>query len=193
MKRSLPILSLGVSLTLGLMLLNSPTAAATEPEWYDCRTREVFTPAKRAWCDRWNKIQNGTFIVPASLDPNPEYITVILKNGRYERQDGKFFVELVNQRGWNAFGDLNGDGTPDAAVILGVALDPTGKQIGTYLSAVMNVDSKARAITPVKLGDRILLGDTLKIENQRVIVPFLTQTELIKQVYTFYEGLRKQP
>lgn len=191
MKRSLSILSLGVNLTLGLMLLNPPTTVATEPEWYDCRTREVFTPAKQAWCDRWNKIQNGTFIVPTSLEPQPQYTTITLKNGRYERPDGKFFVELVNQRGWHTFGDLNGDGNLDAAVIFGVALDPTGKQIGTYLSAVLDVDSKARAITPIKLGDRILLGDTLKIENQRVIVPFLTQTKLIKQVYVFYEGLRK--
>ncbi|WP_181314406.1 hypothetical protein [Phormidesmis priestleyi] len=56
----------------------------------------MFTLDKKAWCDRWQTLQNGTFTVPTSLDPNPKCNPVTLKNGRYQREDGKFIVELVN-------------------------------------------------------------------------------------------------
>lgn len=169
---------------LSLPLLQSTAARADVPGiWYNCNTRERFTPAKRVWCDRWRRVQNATFIVPTHLDPNPVFTRVRLENGRYQGPDGRFGVELVNQQGWSTFGDLNNDGRQDAVVILGVALDPDGQSIATYLTAVMDVDRAVQAIVPLRLGDRILLNAPITIRNQQVTVPLLTQTAVINRTY----------
>lgn len=89
----------------------------------------------------------------------------------------------MNQKGWVAFGDFNNDRKKDAAVIFGVALDPDSKAVATYLTAVLDVDGKAQALTPVKLGERIILGDALTIDNKRIAVPLLTATEVINRAY----------
>ena len=180
--------------TLGsVVTLPAKVMATQEAFWYNCRTREVFTPEKRAWCDRWQVLQNATLTVPASLAPNPDYIQVTLKNGRYQRSDQKFNVELVNEKGWMAFGDLNGDGKTDAAAILGVALDPNGKSIGTYLTAVMDVDGKARSLAPTKLGERIRLNAPIRIADGSIVVPFLTMTEATDRIFVIHEMLREKP
>ncbi|MFB2839297.1 hypothetical protein [Floridanema evergladense] len=178
---------IGLSLLIAILgsgvVRETKVMAQTEYTWYNCRTREVFTPEKQAWCDRLFKLQNATYKVPKNLNSNPEYITVTLKNGRYQRQDNRFIVELVNQRGWLTFGDINNDGKEDAAVIFGVALDPNGKAIGTYLTAVLDIDGKRQALTPIKLGERIMLNGPIAIENDRIIIPFLTRTEVINRIY----------
>lgn len=157
--------------------------AENKADWYNCRTREVFTPEKRIWCDRWQRLQNASYEVPKNLDPKPEYTTVTLKNGRYQQKDQRFIVELVNEKGWMAFGDINNDGKEDAAVIFGVALDPQGKAIGTYLTAVLDVDGKQQSLTPIKLGERIMLNGPIAIDNDRITIPFLTATEVINRIY----------
>lgn len=157
--------------------------AQTPPSWYNCRTRERFTPAKRLWCSRWQTLQTITLVVPTTLDSNAELTTVTLTNGRYQRADGRFFVELVNERNWFTFGDLNEDGKQDAAVIFGVALDPDGRAVATYLTAVMDIDGAAQAITPIRLGERIRLNGPITIADQQVKVPLLTMTEVIDRAY----------
>lgn len=145
-----------------------------QPVWYNCLTREVFTPQKQAWCDRWQTLQNATYIVPTSLAESPEYTSVRLEAGRYQFAGSQTQVELVNEPGWLAFGDLDGDGKTDAAVIFGLALDPDGAAVGTYLSTVLDIDGAARALNPVKLGERIALNSPIAIADQRVVVPVLS-------------------
>lgn len=164
--------------------------AAENPVWYDCSTRERFSPEKQVWCDRLRTLQNSDFIVPTSLDANPTYTTVTLTNGHYQQENQQFFVELVNERNWLTFGDINGDGRVDAAVIFGVALDSNGRQVGTYLTAVLDVDSRAQALTPIKLGERIMLNAPIAIQNNQIIVPFLTQTEVFDRTYQIDMTLR---
>ncbi len=166
--------------------------AETGVIWYNCRTREVWPAEKQAWCDHWKKLQNATYTVPASLNSNDELIQVTLTNGRYQREDGKLIVELVNEKNWMAFGDLNGDGKQDAAVVLGVALDPSGKTVETYLTAVLNVDGNMQAIAPIRLGERIMLNGPLSIGDRAITVPFLTQKEVINRIYVLHETLKEQ-
>ena len=169
-----------------------PTAVSeAQLIWYNCLTRERFTPAKQVWCQRWQKLQNAAFTVPTTLDPNPDYKTVTLEAGRYQQADGKYIVELVNQSGWLTFGDLNQDGKTDAAVIFGVALDPDGKAIATYLTAVLDIDADAQALTPIRLGERITLNGPIAIEQGRITVPFLTRTEVINRAYMIDQTLRE--
>lgn len=159
------------------------TAPVPEPIWYNCLSREVFSPEKQTWCQRWQTLQNATYTVPANLDPDPEYISVTLENGRYQQEDGQLIVELVNEKGWIAFGDLNEDGREDAAVIFGVALDPEGRAVATYLTTVLDVEGAAQALFPIKLGERIMLNAPIAITQNRVVIPFLTATEVINRAY----------
>lgn len=187
---------LGLSLAIALIIAIASRGGGkaqesepiTEPRWYNCRTLEVFTPEKQAWCDQLQKLQNATYTVPTGLEPSADYTTVTLQNGRYQRDDGQFFVELVNEQNWLAFGDINGDGNDDAAAIFGVALDPDGRQLATYLTAVLDVDGTAQALSPIRLGERILLGGPITIDTNRINLPFLTQTELIERAFVI-EGM----
>jgi uncharacterized lipoprotein YbaY len=176
-------LGLGIAILGSVGRLELKAMAETEPAWYNCLTREVFTPEKKIWCDRWKTLQNATLIVPINLGSNPKYTTITLNNGRYQQKDGSLIIELVNQKGWMAFGDINNDGKTDATAIFGAALDPNGKSIATYLTAVLDIDGKAEATTPVKLGERIILGNTLTVNNNRITVPLLTAKEVIYRTY----------
>ncbi|WP_017297917.1 YbaY family lipoprotein [Nodosilinea nodulosa] len=176
-----------VTASLGSGVLTTEQAIAqtqpdqTQPEWYNCLTREVFTPEKQAWCDRWSKLQNGTYIVPLGFGPEPTFETVTLENGEYNRP-GELLVSLANEPNWLAFGDLNGDGKTDAAVLFGVN-QGGGTNLVTYLAAVMDIDGEAQALRPVALGERIMLNGPTTIENQRINLSQLTQTEVINRSF----------
>ncbi len=155
--------------------------AQAQPEWHNCLTREVFTPDKQAWCDRWSTLQNGTYIVPLGFGPEPTFETITLENGEYNRP-GELVVSLANEPNWLAFGDIDGDGSDDAAVIFGVN-QGGGSNLVTYLAAVMDSDGEAEALRPVALGERILLNGPTAIANQRINVAQLTQTEVINRSF----------
>ncbi|WP_143467475.1 hypothetical protein [Leptolyngbya ohadii] len=169
------------------------TIAQTNPPRFNCLTRERFSPEKQVWCDRLRTLQNTSLIVPMSLGTNPEYTEITLTNGRYRQADGKLFVELANDPNWQTFGDINGDSKADAAVIFGVALDENGREIGTYLTTVLDIEGEARALLPIKLGERILLNGPIAIREGQIIVPFLTQTEVFDRAYQIEMTLREVP
>ncbi|MFH7241442.1 MAG: YbaY family lipoprotein [Spirulina sp.] len=172
---------LALGLGLGTMGWSQPALAQMGPEWHNCLTREVFTPEKQAWCDRWNTLQNGTYLVPTTGVQDSMYTTVTLTNGQYEAEDGGG-VALANEPGWLAFGDLNGDGKDDAAVIMGV-VPADGTALSTHLAVVMDIDGSAQALNPVLLGERVMLNSFMAINNQRLLVPQLTQTEVINRTF----------
>ncbi|PSR19409.1 hypothetical protein C8255_02595 [filamentous cyanobacterium CCP3] len=176
-----------VTVSVGSGVLTTEQAIAqTQPEWYNCLTREVFTPEKQAWCDRWSTLQNGTYIVPLGFSPEPSFETITLENGEYNRP-GELVVSLAGEPNWLAFGDIDGDGKDDAAVIFGVN-QGGGTNLVTYLAAVMDIDGEAKALRPVALGDRILLNGPTTIENQRINVAQLTQTEVINRSFVVDGG-----
>lgn len=155
--------------------------AQTQPEWHNCMTREVFTPEKQAWCDRWNTLINGTYTVPLGFGPDPTFETVTLENGEYNRP-GELVVSMAKEPNWLAFGDINGDGKTDAAVFFGVN-QGGGTNLVTYVAAVMDIDGEAQALRPVALGERIMLNGPTTIDNQRINVSQLTQTEVVNRSF----------
>lgn len=173
-------LGLGLSQAIAEAQMSSSPA-----EWYNCLTREVFTPEKQIWCDRWESLQSGTYIVAVGDPEAPQYTAVTLTRGEYQAADGSLYVTLVNEPGWLAFGDLDGSGRTDAAVILGVATgnpdNPTA--IATSVAAVIDIDGAVQTLNPVVLGDRILLNGPITINNQRINLPQLTQTEVINRAF----------
>jgi uncharacterized lipoprotein YbaY len=177
-------LGLGLALaTVGSVVGMPPQAMAeAETTWYNCLTREVFTPEKRAWCDRWYSLQQNEFSVPmATATGETVYVPVPLENGRYQQPDGPLQVLLVNEEGWLTFGDIDGDGKDDAGVIFAVL--PDGETPTTYVTTVLDIDGEARTLLPVALGGQILLNGPITIDNTQLTVPLLTETAVINRSF----------
>ena len=51
------------------------------------------------------------------------------------------------------------------------------------LAEVLDIDGKMQPLPPIKLGERIMLNGPIAIGSDRITVPFLTQTEVINQIY----------
>lgn len=135
-----------ISTALGLMplinLANAQNDAASAQPWYNCRTREVWTPQKQAWCENVERVKNATYQLP-------DIGSVQLQNGSYQDQTKAITVSLVDKPGLIAFADLNNDGNEDAVTVLVV----NGDSETSYLSSVLNV-ANPRNVSSVELGDR---------------------------------------
>lgn len=184
-KPGLGLLALGLG--LGAMDFGQLARAQMEAEWHNCLTREVFSPAKRAWCHRWETVQNGTYLVPTTGVQDAMYTEITLTNGQYGAEEG-WGVALANEPGWMAFGDLNGDDKDDAAVILGV-ISEDGTSLSTYVVTLMDIDGSAQALNPVPLGERMMMNGPMAIGDQRLFLSQLTQTEVINRTFVADGGI----
>lgn len=162
-------LALATATSLGVVgwLVGRPSAAQVtppDPLWYNCLTREVWSPEKQAWCDKLSVLQNLTYTLP-------NYGAVPLQNGRYENLDLRFVVVLANQPGWLDFGDLDGDGSEDAVVL--IAVNSGGSGQFTYLVPVLDVMGEAQPLQAVFLGDRIQ-PNALEMGDRTVTLDLVT-------------------
>lgn len=113
--------------------------------------------------------------------PNAEYPLEGTHAGKAQLKDGlfeeaaapgsaaKIRVQLGEQR---AFGDLNGDGSQDAAVTL--VVDPGGSGTFTYLALALNEQGAAKPVASTFLGDRIVVK-SLAIQSGSIVVVLLTR------------------
>ena len=69
-----------------------------------------------------------------------------------------------------AFGDLDRDGTPDAAVI--TVTSPGGSGVFRDLHVMVSRDKKAESLAYVSLGDRVKV-ESLMVENHTIIIELL--------------------
>jgi hypothetical protein len=78
-----------------------------------------------------------------------------LKNGLYREAaaPGSVTEILVRATTLHDFGDLDGDGTPDAVIVL--ESDPGGSGVFFDLSPVLNRGGQPLPLAPVALGDRV--------------------------------------
>jgi hypothetical protein len=72
-----------------------------------------------------------------------------------------------------AYGDLNGDGTKDAAVLL--AVNTGGSGVFKYLALVIPEKGKPVNLSTISLGDRVTIK-TLSIRNGKIKVKMLTHS-----------------
>ncbi|MBW4660142.1 MAG: hypothetical protein KME15_15815 [Drouetiella hepatica Uher 2000/2452] len=174
----------GLSAIAGLLLSGShvPLSSAqmvpavppvpTAP-WYNCLTREVWTPEKQAWCKKVEALRNAAYTIPQS--PSyvlPELIAVKLINGRYEDRAKQISATFVSQQGSIVFGDLNDDGTEDAVSLLSV--NTGGSGVFTYLVLSINQNGVLKPMFPVLLGDRIQFK-SMAIEPGKIRLTIVTQ------------------
>jgi len=122
---------------------------------------------------------------------------VTLTDGVYE---GEPFVEggaarpTVTLVPMTAFGDLNGDGVDDAAVLL--SENSGGSGVFTYLAAVVNDNGQPVNAGTVMLGDRVQIK-SMVIENEQIEIEMITQgpndpmccaTLKVRQTYALQDG-----
>jgi heat shock protein HslJ len=116
-------------------------------------------------------LANATY---AGIYPHP----VTLTNGRYEGEPfvaggaSRPVVTLID--GLTARGDLNGDGAPDAAVLL--VEDSGGSGSFVYLAAMGFSEAGARNLGTVGLGDRAQIRD-LAVADGQILVDMVVAGE----------------
>jgi hypothetical protein len=110
-----------------------------------------------------------------------EYISPVTSGKRAQLVDGKFEDELAPGAASKltiqlldpfATGDLNGDGIPDAAVVL--ATNMGGSGVFVDLEAVLNVDGKPSSAGLARLGDRTQIK-SISIDQGTIAVEMVTQ------------------
>jgi len=140
-------------------------------------------------------------LVPLTLEmlANTEYqaqngMTLVnLVDGRYETGSGADYlsVSMLDQA---AFGDLNSDGTLDAAIILAENYGGTGQF--EYLVPVFNSDGHPSPSSGYFLGDRVVVN-SIGITNSLINLDILTHapndalccpSQVMTQSFRFYWG-----
>ena len=115
---------------------------------------------------------------PLTLDAvkNAEYPTEYLTSGKVKLTDGKYqepnFKALITLDSAMAWGDLDGDGSQDAVVVL---VSNTGGSSAFYhLQAVLNQNGQPRPVASTLLGDRVKI-EAMDITSGVITVDLLTR------------------
>lgn len=115
----------------------------------------------------------GNLVYPLSGSA-PERVLLTLADGRFEPSletpDEERLVAMAELEALHAIGDLDGDGSPDAAVVLGWS----GGGSGTFyeLFAVLNEATGLRALDGALLGDRIDLK-SIVVQTGRIRIGYI--------------------
>ena len=111
---------------------------------------------------------------------NAEYRSKWSAQGKIKLSDGIYREQIVPGSGSElviklsdkiTFGDLNGDGLEDAAVIL--VSDPGGSGTFYDLAAVINSRGQAKEVASAFLGDRVKVEE-LSIRSGKIVVKMVT-------------------
>jgi heat shock protein HslJ len=156
-----------------------------------------------AWCAQpaptLQELKNTTY-TGLETDTGP----VTLKDGRWE---GKPFVEggasrptVTLMRDFRLTGDLDGDGSDEAAVLL--AEDSGGSGTFYYLAVVARRNGKLHNVATQGIGDRLQLRDA-EIEGKRIVLELVQAGprdaaccpgDLVRRAWTLSPaGLKEQP
>jgi hypothetical protein len=134
-----------------------------------CESSETPAPAKpRAAPLTLEQLRNAEY--PAEW---PASGLAPLKNGIYQEPaaPGSVADIIVRTTALHAFGDLDGDGTPDAVIVL--ESDPGGSGVFFDLAPVLNRGGQPLPLTPVALGDRVQIRSVRIAEDGAVNVDLL--------------------
>lgn len=183
MRNKIAVLALSAGLALlglsNVQAQQTPALRNSGQPWYNCRTREVWSPAKTAWCQKVRNLGNTRYQLG-------EFGWLQLKNGTYENPAKYIAATLINQPGTIAFADLNKDKQEDAVALVSVNSGASG--ILVYLSAVEYVSNSST--TSVLLGDRvkvqsISVNGQIKVDliKHRPNEPLCCPTQAVTQTY----------
>ncbi len=154
-------------LSLSLMVLTGLLLAGATSLW----AAPVTTPAQQA--DHVltpETLANATYVFEESAEGQ-----VTLADGAHEEEivpgaASKLRIQMLDEP--IAYGDLNGDGVEDAAVLL--ASNSGGSGVFIYLAPVLDEDGQPVNTTNAFLGDRVQINN-MAIEDGVITVEMLTQ------------------
>ncbi len=165
---------------LAYMVIVEATNAQAGDQYADIENPDLIEPGWLLCIPPGAEAPTGPQAAPQGLSPeelaNATYQGIYdkpvqLTNGKYE---GEPFVEGGASRPTVtfidnpvAYGDLNGDGQDDAAVLL--AENSGGSGTFVYLAAMVNQDDQPVNVATILLGDRVQVN-SLKIENNQIVV-----------------------
>lgn len=101
-------------------------------------------------------------------------VTISLVDGQYQQKpspDSATYIVNVSLTGPIAYGDLDGDGVEDAALVL--TDEPGGSGTFVSLAAARNVDGEAEGVATTPLGDRVKV-EALAIADGIITVELVT-------------------
>lgn len=167
MKNLKLVIGSAIGLSMTLISASLPLQAQPNPQsnWYNCLTRERFTPQKAAWCNQMQQMMNAAYTVP-------DVGRVTLQNGKVDDRTNQTNVQLVNREGFVATGDLNGDGASDMVTVL--VANPGGSGSFVYLVAGLQQGSQMVTTNPILLGDRVQVR-SIQVRDGKVQVDMLEQ------------------
>ena len=135
------------------------------PTWYNCRTRERWSPDKQTWCRQMNELRNARYSLP-------DVGEFQLQNGAYVNVPQQQRVTLVDRPGYVQFGDLDNDQKTEGLVVLAANTGSSGTFY--YLVAVTEQQGQLRPVAATLLGDRIQVQE-ISVVNGQVKVELITQ------------------
>jgi heat shock protein HslJ len=123
-------------------------------------------PATDEWMAVLKNLEYQSYITESGMAP--------LENGEYREPTAPGLDEetVVTLTDSVATGDLNGDGAPDAAVV--VATNSGGSGVFIDLAAVVVEDGQPVNVAITPLGDRVKIN-SLTIEDGKIVVEMVTQ------------------
>jgi hypothetical protein len=154
---------------------STTTAPTTKPNtvvWYNCRTREVWSPEKTAWCQKVEKLKNISYQLPGLGEGNSA-IKIKLENGGNVNKEQKQRIIFVDQSGLITFGNIKNDNNEDGVSLLVVNADPSNSFI--YLTPVINVNQNPQNVGSVFLGDRVQV-QSIQLKNRQIEVKLIKHT-----------------
>ena len=126
--------------------------------------------------DRGAKLERPSEALNARSLRNAEYLSESAESGRVQLRDGKLVDEAahvwVTMLNVVAYGDLNGDGHPDAAVIL--ATNTGGSGVFHDLAVVVDRAGRPVNVAIINIGDRVKIN-SIAVDNERIILDMVTQ------------------
>ncbi|WP_088894790.1 FG-GAP repeat domain-containing protein [Leptolyngbya ohadii] len=170
MKLLKTLLSSTIAFSITLVSANLPLHAQTNlgSDWYDCTTREQFTPQKADWCNQMQQMLNASYI----FAPGGR---ATLRNGEFVDRTNQVYVGLDNRPGQVATGDLDGDGISDIVTLL---TTNTGGSSGVYSHLVAGLQRGERVVptVPITLGDRVQV-QSVRIQDRKILVDVIVHGE----------------
>lgn len=144
-------------------------AQANGATYYNCLTREVWSPQKQEWCDRVAQLKNAEYQLV-------DMATVHLVDGRYENREEYTIANLIEREGSIVFADVDGGAEEEAIVLISANFGGSGTFV--YLM-VMSGDrySGYRTVTSALLGDRVNVHSIGLNAEGDIQVNMLTQAE----------------